>query len=1407
MPSSIAPFSSSGVTGVRDYSVSTDPGLNQQVKDAAQASPQLLRPVDPRVYGDTGGGGGGSGSGGGPTGGNYNPQTQPGTGYGTQAMPEFQRLLAPVPTPVKAPITAPIAAPEAAPVKAPEAAPATEAASPAPAGPAAPAPPTASPVVFSTTALPALQTLQRDAPSTPASSSTFSTAQMFSNSSLSGSTGLRASSGAGSGSAAIAEVAARLGTSGYPASSYGLQPVKVAGTLTNGLTWIYHQVVPPAVRRVAAPVVQPVKRKVQQVDGVIESGKKAIQNAVDGTAPGGAPKQGVNSSSRSRPQQPSWTPSISKSGASNWGSSPRAQQLLRQNGIPAKQTITPPPPVPGKLTVGGESLAVKIDPMSKKIVSDSAGRLPYAMTAKQYASYAQSKAPKNERYLTNADGVRLRLRDTAAGGIEVSAPGYATRTLSSATSNAAIKASDYFAPTKAVGPLTVQGTRFQINRQTAAGGGAATYSTTVRMADGSNRVVTATSVDQLKGRLDRALGPPVGDVIDPTADPFAPKRKDTADFGQKVDLGGLNALLNVYRPVAGLLDLAGFPGPLSTVKDRQWELNNRATVLGIRNDDGIVSASNLGVNATMIFGTGASTAVLKGPAIVRTGLALFALPVATRVGQDNSNGTLGVGTAANAVKDVAVGALTSKLGGGSLVRQTAVSTVGQTARGALEGQKITPSGVFENVLLNAAGSAGFKTGHNASQTPARASSQSDVAPRARPTAGQPQPQSTGQSRALTTRSSPSTDSALTTSASSPKARTGPGGKQSGSTPKAGTGASTSTSTKTASGGRSSLQAQTPTAAAVQDARPTRSLPALTGGFVAKPGDLERLYAQSPASGSTTAKQLAPTNNAPIRLTFNGKDVGTNYTGNNGSLTITRGPTNTVVSAGPNYFGATMMQGGSAPSRATLSQAIDGTPLLTDSTGAVQPLSGATLQYDPDTNRTYLIGRDSRLNELDPGNYRAVYDAQANRTLISIPGRIPGKPLNSAPNAQSLVDFGAGNNTTGRRLVEATKLPQYPNAVGAFPNPLDGNHVAATRDRYLNAAEGEKRIIGNYPAYNPQDVAISTGVLSNVGAPLDLYAQRISNQRADVSTRAVNAFVNTAAGRTLLNKLFGTQNMEFEVKETGVRAQSTGPFGQNRFFWNFLDFKTGRADGLSLGTIADVASRGGRGKLGNYLDSSATDQILSTLLTSATGFDLSADRTHFYEFSLRRNRSEAGGTGAIVADLDPNPATRSPSGWKVNASFDAPTGEYVLMRNLEVKANSQVEGGSGPLTARTVNYLGGHGGYGLIPAGTRFNTREMAAIEWGIRNPANFYRSGNANRAGNAEPLFRFWEVNGFTQARARLNFLRHIQFPQASDNSRLLRVDFGVTTALPVPQYSAEGGLVVKVIARPLTQSVQPPRP
>jgi hypothetical protein len=209
MSSTIAPFSSSIPTGARDYSVSTDPVLNQQVKEATKNPPVFQ--VDPRLYGDAGSNGGGGGSSSSTGGGNYNPQTQQNTGYGTTAMPEFMNLLAPAPVqaPVKAPVAAPVAEPVAAPVVEPV---------------------SASPVVFGTTASSELQPLQQSTFSTLFSSSP-SAPQLFSTASVRNPSS--ASGAAGAGSAAIASVTARMGSpeasARYPASSYGLQPTLVAG--------------------------------------------------------------------------------------------------------------------------------------------------------------------------------------------------------------------------------------------------------------------------------------------------------------------------------------------------------------------------------------------------------------------------------------------------------------------------------------------------------------------------------------------------------------------------------------------------------------------------------------------------------------------------------------------------------------------------------------------------------------------------------------------------------------------------------------------------------------------------------------------------------------------------------------------------------------------------------------------------------------------------------------------------------------------------------------------------------------------------------------------------------------------------------------------------------------------------
>jgi hypothetical protein len=494
--------------------------------------------------------------------------------------------------------------------------------------------------------------------------------------------------------------------------------------------------------------------------------------------------------------------------------------------------------------------------------------------------------------------------------------------------------------------------------------------------------------------------------------------------------------------------------------------------------------------------------------------------------------------------------------------------------------------------------------------------------------------------------------------------------------------------------------------------------------------------------------------------------------------------------------------------ATLSQSSNGQLVVTNNSGAIQLFSDVSRFYDAASNRTYVLDPKGRLSELDPGKLLAFYDLNSNESYVSVSGRLPGYGASTAPNSQTTISFARGNNTASRNLVSSTE-PNFPkpSKVGLIPNPLDPVHITATAERYINAVSGETIVRGNYPVHDSPLVVSSDRTPGDVGNAIKFERQIELNKSADPVTKSANAFVNTPVGRDLMNRLFGAaETLDFQVQETGIRTQGTGPWGQNRFFTTFDDLLTTDLRKSLDGSVADVAKRGGRGALGNYLDTSASDQIATELinrgLKQVTNVDVGAARTNFYEFSLRRNRADDGGTGAIVPDQS------SPSGWKLNVSYDSATREYVLLRDLETKVMTQTEASLGlsigSLNARTVQYPGGRSGYGLIPAGTRLSVRDMANMEWSLRNPAMFYRTGKPNTISNAEPLFRFWEVNGFTQVRPKLDFQRHIEFSNALDGARLLRVDFGFGTGLPSLLHSFEGGLVLKLYARPRHDTANP---
>jgi hypothetical protein len=119
-------------------------------------------------------------------------------------------------------------------------------------------------------------------------------------------------------------------------------------------------------------------------------------------------------------------------------------------------------------------------------------------------------------------------------------------------------------------------------------------------------------------------------------------------------------------------------------------------------------------------------------------------------------------------------------------------------------------------------------------------------------------------------------------------------------------------------------------------------------------------------------------------------------------------------------GAGKLRDTSAPRKATLSYSADSALALTDVAGKSKPFESLSHFYDPDSNRTYVLGAESGLHALDPGRLNAFYDAGSKQTYVSV----PINPRSTAPNAQSLVPFGRGDNTKGR-LSTSTGAPEFP----------------------------------------------------------------------------------------------------------------------------------------------------------------------------------------------------------------------------------------------------------------------------------------------------------------------------------------------------------------------------------------------
>jgi hypothetical protein len=325
----------------------------------------------------------------------------------------------------------------------------------------------------------------------------------------------------------------------------------------------------------------------------------------------------------------------------------------------------------------------------------------------------------NERFITTKEGTRLRLVDFSSG-VQVSAPFVKTRMLAPGTSNEAISQSDYFKATnsKTASPLTLNGTRFEIKRQS---GGAQNFVTQIQMADGSTRTVTAGSVKQLKGKLEQALKG--------NTDALSPSKPPTATRGQKVDYGGFKAMAEILKLPAEGLAAIGIKGPKEQLKNAQWDLENQGRQLGIREDSASVRAGGLLVNAPFAFAGGGAAAATKLPAATKAILTFGVMPAANRVGKDSFNGQLGKNTLTGVGTDIATGVVTAKLGGSSIIRQAATSTVVQTGVKAASGNKVGAYDVFESAVLNTAGAAGSTTKIGATS---RSPQRSELAPSGSP---------------------------------------------------------------------------------------------------------------------------------------------------------------------------------------------------------------------------------------------------------------------------------------------------------------------------------------------------------------------------------------------------------------------------------------------------------------------------------------------------------------------------------------------------------------------------------------------------------------------------------------------------------------------------------------------------
>jgi Ca2+-binding RTX toxin-like protein len=503
----------------------------------------------------------------------------------------------------------------------------------------------------------------------------------------------------------------------------------------------------------------------------------------------------------------------------------------------------------------------------------------------------------------------------------------------------------------------------------------------------------------------------------------------------------------------------------------------------------------------------------------------------------------------------------------------------------------------------------------------------------------------------------------------------------------------------------------------------------------------------------------------------------------------------------------------------------GSLYLVEPNGTVVPLDLAqTLYYDPRTNRTYVRNTDGNFTLLDPGRLTTWYDPDRNETVLLYSAG-PNEPAFRS----RMISF-QGNNTR-------SDLP-VTNAPGGFvtiPNPFNRTHIRGLYERYLQVITRQP-IQDNYLPYDPSQPPRSRRRPDQAGSEIEFVEQQQYMNNAPIQEQSerrsfMSAFFNmllqTPQGRAAINRAFGLNNpnMEVVLYESGVRVQGSGPSAQTRIFitWQQLGAWLNSSVGSNPTQFFDTVIRPARSNLSGPVDQSLPGQLASAFASGGVSGVLSLlwdsfqsgpeseeldvgvniNNSIFYELSLSRNSPTSG--GGLVFD------TTSPSNYRLNVRLNEATGRYVLMADLEVKVTIQSEANIGPFQGRLIEYPGGRGGYGIIPAGTEFTAEEVSAMEFGIRNPAFFSDEGQPSSQNR--PLFRWWEPLPVPDATVRpaTDFMRFIRFAPALDGSRLLRFDIGAGVAGSlftggVPTlHSMEGGFVFKFYVRPGQDGVVEP--